>query len=105
GRDSGFVPFLAAALEPRIERVAVEDAMLSFLPLFDADGQDINAASMLPGMLRDFGDISDVLAKLSPRKVLAAAPRGILDRSLPSVQVIEARFTVEPKRLLDWLST
>ena len=103
-RDSALVACLAAALEPRIGRVAIEDALLTLLPLFEADGPAINAASMLPGMLRDFGDIPDVLAEISPRQVLAAAPRGALGRPLPSVQVTEGRFTTEPKRLLDWLA-
>jgi dienelactone hydrolase/pimeloyl-ACP methyl ester carboxylesterase len=103
-RDSALVACLAAALEPRIARVAIEGALLTFLPLFAADGPAINAASMLPGMLRDYGDIPDVLAEISPRQVFAAAPRGTLGRPLPSVQVTDARFTAEPKRLLDWLA-
>ena len=49
-------------------------------------------------------DIADVLARVSPRKVLAAACRGSLQRILSSVQVIEAGFTAEPTRLLAWLS-
>jgi hypothetical protein len=97
------VAYLAAAVEPRIDRVAVEDAILSLLPLFEPEGQAINAASVLPGILRDFRDIPDVLAEVAPRKVLAAAPRGALGRRLPSVRVIAEPFTTDPGRLLDWL--
>jgi hypothetical protein len=102
-RDSALVACLAAALEPRIDRVAVEDALFSLLPLFEAEGRAINAASILPRMLRDFGDIPDVLAEVAPRKVLAAAPRGTLGRPLPSVRVIDEPFTTDPGRFLDWL--
>jgi len=102
-RDSALVALLAAALEPRIARVAVEDTMLSLLPLFEAGGTAINAASILPGMLRDFGDIADVLAELAPREALVAAPRGDLGRRLPTVRVVEGPFTADPARLLDWL--
>jgi hypothetical protein len=52
-RDAALVAFLAAAVEPRIDRVAVEDAILGLLPLFEPEGQAINAASLLPGILRD----------------------------------------------------
>ena len=37
--------------------------LLSFRPLFSAEGTPINAASILPGLLRDFGDVADVLAR------------------------------------------
>jgi cephalosporin-C deacetylase-like acetyl esterase len=102
-RDAALVACLAAALEPRIDRLAVEDAMLSLWPLFEGEGQAVNAASVLPGMLRDFGDIPDVLAEVAPREVLAAAPRGVPERPLPSVRVIRERFTADPDRLLAWL--
>lgn len=104
-RDSAMVALLAAALEPRIGRVAVEDAMLSLLPLFEAGGTAINAASILPGMFRDFGDIPDVIAGLAPREVFAAAPRGDLGRRLSTVRVVEEPFTANPARLLDWLDS
>ena len=104
-RDSALVALLAAAIEPRIARVAVEDSMLSLMPLFEAGGTAINAASILPAMLRDFGDIADVLAEVAPREVLAAAPRGDLGRRVPTVRVVEEPFTANPARLLDWLGS
>jgi dienelactone hydrolase len=103
-RDSALVALMAAAIEPRIVRVAVEDVMLSLLPLFEAGGTAINAASILPGLLRDFGDIPDVLAEVAPREILVAAPRGTLERRLPTVRVIDDKFSAEPARLLDWLN-
>jgi hypothetical protein len=103
-RSSGLVAFLAAALEPRIDRVAVEDAMLSLLPLFEAGGTAINAASVLPGLLRDFGDIPDVIAEAGPREVLVAAPRGVLERRPATVRVVDGPFTADPARLIDWLA-
>lgn len=102
-RDSALVAVLAAAIEPRIARVAIEDALLSLLPLFDPEGFAINAASILPGLLRDFGDIPDVLAGLAPRDVLAAACRGPLVRTPPTVRTIDSAFTAKPAVLIDWL--
>ncbi|HEV3261662.1 MAG TPA: acetylxylan esterase [Gemmataceae bacterium] len=102
-RDAALVACLAAALEPAVSHVAVEEMLLSYWPLFEAGGQPINAASLLPRMLRDFGDIADVLAAIAPRKMLAAAPRGESGRKLPSVRVTEKHFTTEAGVLLDWL--
>ena len=102
-RDAALVACLAAALEPAVSHVAAEEMLLSFLPLFEARGQAVNAASVLPGILRDFGDIEDVLAAIAPRKVLAAAPRGKTDRKLPSVCVTDRHFTADAAVFLDWL--
>ena len=97
--------FLAAAVEPRIDRVAVEERCSASCPCSSPEGRAINAASILPGLLRDFGDVPDVLAEVAPRKVLAAAPRGALGRHLPSVRVVERPFTADPAPLLDWLAS
>src|SRR5262249_22555225 len=71
-RDAALVASLAAAIEPKIERVAVEEMLASYKPLFSAQGHPINAASILPDLLRSFGDIPDVLAQIAPRRVLLA---------------------------------
>jgi hypothetical protein len=77
-RDAALVACLTAAVEPRVTHVAMEDMPQTFRTFFDSTGQPINAASILPGMLRDFGDIADVLAAIAPRKTLIAANRGQL---------------------------
>jgi cephalosporin-C deacetylase-like acetyl esterase len=102
-RDAALVACLAAAVNPAIDDVACEDMLLSVRPLFTAEGYPLNAASILPGLLRDFGDIADVIARIAPRRVLLAS--GIGERSTPSahVRIIPARFSAEPQRLTDWL--
>jgi dienelactone hydrolase len=102
-RDAGLVACLTAALEPKVNRVAVEEVLLSYWPLFEASGFSVNAASILPGLLRDFGDIADVLRTLVPRPVLIAAPRAGADPKLSSVQVTEERFSLKPDLLIRWL--
>jgi hypothetical protein len=78
--------------------------LLSYLPLFAAAGQPINAASILPGLLKSFGDIPDVLAQIAPRKTLVSAGVGKLARDLPSVTIVAEGFSTNPRRLTDWLS-
>jgi dienelactone hydrolase len=102
-RDAALVACLAAAVEPRVQRVAVEELVLSFRALFDPRGQAVNAASLLPGLLRDFGDVSEVLAAIAPRKVLVAAPRGGGKPGLPSLVFREKRLTEEAGFLRDWV--
>lgn len=102
-KDAALVACLAAAVEPTIDAVAVEDVPLSYLPLFEPDGNAINAASILPRLLRDFGDIAAVLAAVAPRKVLASAATGEPDRELANLTRSDARFSSDPAILLDWL--
>jgi dienelactone hydrolase len=104
-RDAALVACFAAAVGPTIDAVAVEDAPLSYWPLFAAEGTAINAASILPRVLRDFGDISAVLAAAAPRKVLAAAPAGKPDRPVANLDQTDKRFTADPAVLLDWLKS
>lgn len=101
--DAGLVACFAAAVEPAIASVAVQEMLLSFLPLFSPDGRPINAASILPGMLERFGDLADVLAQIAPRKILVADGVGRLVRDLPGATVVKERFTADSRRLADWL--
>jgi hypothetical protein len=102
-RDAALVACFAAAVEPAIQGVATEEMLQSFLPLFSAPGYPINASNILPGLLRDFGDLPDVLARIAPRRVLVAAGLGERIRSIPSVHCTGERFTRDPRVLRDWL--
>src|SRR5207244_2628833 len=102
--DAALVACLAAAIDPSVTRVAVEGLPLSFGPLFDSVGRPVNAASILPGLLRDFGDVTDILAEIAPRKVLVSAGVGTLPRRPPSVEVTDRSIVAEPDRLLNWLA-
>ena len=100
-RDAALVACLAAAVEPAITHVAVEELRLDLRSLFVADAQPINAASIVPGLLSQFGDMPDVLAQIAPRKVLAVSPVG-KQRGISSVQFSDGRLT-DAGRLSDFL--
>jgi dienelactone hydrolase len=102
-RDAALVACLAAAVEPRIHAVAAEDLRTSFLPLFDAAPEPLNAAGILPGLLRDFGDVDAILRAVAPRRVLLTAPHGTHRPRLPHVRAAEGRCTQDPRLLTDWL--
>jgi dienelactone hydrolase len=103
-RDAALVVCFAAAVEPKgIGAVATEELWLSFLPLFAAEGRPINAASLLPGLLRSFGDMADVLAEIAPRRVLVAASVGESARVIASVRITKEPFTKDVRLLTDWL--
>ncbi len=103
-RDAALTACLAAAVEPSIDRVAVEDLLPSFRSLFAPEGRPINAASILPGLLQRFGDVADVLAQIAPRKVLVASAGRESRPSIPSVSCVERPFTQDAKLLTDWLA-
>lgn len=104
-RDAALVASLAAAVEPAIKAVAVEEMLLSYWPLLETKGDLVNASYLLPAMLRDYGDIPEVLAAIGPRSVLAAAPIWKPERLPKSVQVVDQSFAKEPKLLTDWLAS
>jgi cephalosporin-C deacetylase-like acetyl esterase len=103
-RDASLVVALAAAVESSIKAIATEEMLLSYLPLFAAEGHPINAASILPGMLRDFGDVVDVLAAIAPRRMLLAAGVGELPRRIPTARVVEKHFSRDPRLLTEWIA-
>jgi dienelactone hydrolase len=102
-RDAAVVACMTAALEPRITHVAVEQLPLTYRWYFDPRGRPINAASVLPGLLRDFGDVDHLLAAIAPRKMLSAAGLGTLVQPVPTLQQSDRLFTEDPGLLIDWL--
>ncbi len=102
-RDSALTASIAAAIEPSIDRVAVEDLLPSFRSLFSPEGRPINAASILPGLLQRFGDVDEILDQIGPRKVLVAGARRDRHAGIRSVSVVEGQFTQNAALLTGWL--
>ena len=103
-RDAALMASFTAAIEPAVTGVALEEMLLSFTSLFAASGIAINAASILPRMLRDYGDLADLFAAIAPRPVLVAQSVGMLERSPASIRVEKGRFTEDPRMLTKWLT-
>jgi cephalosporin-C deacetylase-like acetyl esterase len=102
-RDAALVACLTAAIEPRITHVALEEMPLTYRWYFDPAGRPINAASILPGLLRDHGDLEQILAAIATRPMLVAAGFGQPSKVIPGLQQMEKRFTQSPALLTDWL--
>jgi dienelactone hydrolase len=102
-RDAALLACLAAAIEPSITHVAVEDIRVDFRSLFQGPGTPINAASILPGLLERFGDVPEVLAAVAPRKLLIAADVDPSPRAIPADRTVRERFTAAPRVLTAWL--
>jgi hypothetical protein len=101
-RDAALTALFAAAVEPQISGVAVEKMRGSFESLFQPGGQPINAASIVPGLLRDFGDIGEVVNKIGAGRVLECAPLGPLAAADPPVRHEPRRYSAEPQLLTEW---
>jgi cephalosporin-C deacetylase-like acetyl esterase len=102
-RDAALAVSLAAAVEPAIDAIAVEELIGSFRAFLSPEGRALNAASVLPGLLQRFGDVSDILAEIRPRKVLIAAAGPELRSSAGSQSVATRPFTQDVAILADWL--
>ncbi len=102
-RDAALTACLTAAVELTVAQVAVEELLLSYLTLFDEKGYPVNAASILPGMLKRYGNIADVLAEIAPRRVLVAAGVGKSPQRLASVRIDAKPFTADARLLTTWL--
>jgi pimeloyl-ACP methyl ester carboxylesterase len=102
-RDAALVACLTAAIEPSVTHVAMEQMPLTYLWYFHPVGRPINAASVLPCMLRDYGDIDRVLAAIAPRRMLSAAGLGETRQQLTALKQVQGRFTEDPALLTGWL--
>ena len=76
---------------------------LTYRWYFDPVGRPINAASVLPSLLREHGDIDQVLAAIAPRRMLSAAGLGSTAQRLQTLQQVAGLFTENPALLTDWL--
>jgi dienelactone hydrolase len=104
-KDAALTACLAALVEPAIDCVALEEMLLNVRPEFTENAAAINAASILPGLLKSFTDVSDIVTLLAPRRALIAA--GLHCEGLPAaphVRVVEPKFSQEPGLLADWLA-
>lgn len=102
-RDAALVACMAAAVDPRITHVAIEEMPWSYRHYFDPIGRPINAASVVPSLLRNFGDIEDVLATIAPRKTLVTAALGKSSKILPAVEQKNERLSANPRLVTAWL--
>jgi cephalosporin-C deacetylase-like acetyl esterase len=66
----GLVALAAAAIDPRLSRVAAVGAMASFISDEPYRGQRLGV--IVPGLLRDVGDVSHIAALVAPRRVVIA---------------------------------
>jgi cephalosporin-C deacetylase-like acetyl esterase len=75
GKGSGGAPALfLATLEPRVEKLALEGSVLSYMAIARARYHENLTSSIVPGVLRDF-DLPDLAAALAPRPLWIADPR------------------------------
>jgi len=74
GRGQGGILALAlAVLEPRVEKVALEGTVLSYMDIARARYHEDLVASFVPGILEDF-DLPDLAAALAPRLLWIVDP-------------------------------
>jgi len=70
----GVLALVLAALQPRVEKVAVEGTVLSYMEIARARYHEGLTAAFVPGVLRDF-DLPDLAVALAPRPLWIVDPR------------------------------
>jgi cephalosporin-C deacetylase-like acetyl esterase len=70
----GVLALVLAVLQPRIEKVAIEATVLSYMEIVRARFHEDLTALFVPGVLRDF-DLPDLAAALAPRPLWIVDPR------------------------------
>jgi cephalosporin-C deacetylase-like acetyl esterase len=70
----GILALVLAALQPKIEKVAVEGTVLSYMEIVRARYHEGLTAAFVPGVVRDF-DLPDLAAALAPRPLWIVDPR------------------------------
>jgi pimeloyl-ACP methyl ester carboxylesterase len=95
GKGNGGVLALAlAVLEPRVEKLAIEGSVLSYLALARARYHEDLTALFIPGVLEDF-DLPDLAAALAPRPLWIVDPRSPTHALISTERV---RSEYEPAR-------
>jgi hypothetical protein len=102
-RDAALVACLTTAIESSVTHVAMEQMPLTYRWYFDPAGRAINAASILPSMLKDYGDIDQILAAIAPPTMISAAGLVAPVRRVPTLQHVEGLLSENPTLLTDWL--
>lgn len=75
GRGTGGVlALVVGVLEPRVQKVAVEGTVLSYLEIARAPLHEDLTGIFVPGVLRDF-DLPDLAAAVAPKQVWLVDPR------------------------------
>ena len=83
--NGGTVALFAAALEPRIRRLATEGALVSYLDIARAPVHEGILDLVVPGVLADF-DLPDLAGLAAVRPVWIVNPRGADGRRVPPAQ-------------------
>ncbi len=68
--QASMIALAAAAVDARIEQAVIVNGLASYLTSAPYEGQRLGV--MVPGILRDVGDIADVAALIAPRKLTIA---------------------------------
>ena len=85
--SSGLIALCAAALDERITRVQSVDSLATYVT--DEPYRKTRLGLMVPGILRDFGDVADIAALVAPRPVTITGGVSGSGRSLDQTELLK----------------
>ncbi|MFM7590312.1 MAG: hypothetical protein ACKO85_00825, partial [Isosphaeraceae bacterium] len=68
--DAALVGLLTAVLSQTVSGLLLDKMLLSYRKVISSEGFALSEANVVPGILRDYGDIADLLSELRARPVL-----------------------------------
>jgi cephalosporin-C deacetylase-like acetyl esterase len=94
---AGLVAVCTAAMEPRISHVAALDMLASFVTDVPYEGQRLG--TMVPGILRDAGDVAHLAALVAPRRLIVGG--GVAGSGRPLDPAALAAAFAFPRRVYE----
>jgi hypothetical protein len=98
--NAGVLALYAAALEPRIQKVACEGAVLSYLDVARARLHENMIDIVVPGVLRDF-DLPDLARLVAPRSLWIVDARTPAGAGIPAAEAAKHYPRAKNLRFLD----
>jgi len=93
--NGGILALYVAALEPRIQRVISEGAVVSYMKIVSSKQHEGILDVVVPGVLRDF-DLPDVASAIAPRTLWIADPKNAVGARVPVSEALK-EYTVAAK--------
>jgi cephalosporin-C deacetylase-like acetyl esterase len=98
--NGGVVALVAAALEPRLRKIACQGAVLSYMEVVRAKLHENMIEIVVPGVLREF-DLPDLAASIAPRPLWIVDPRTPAGAAISSEEALKTYPRAKHIRILE----
>lgn len=102
--DAALLALFSAALEPRVNGLILDQLLASYKKALTNSGHALSESNLVHGILKDYGDIADLIRESAPGPILCTAINEPDDfEPSPRLQTEKSRLVDSPAILTDWL--